>query len=316
MKKLLVLLLLLPFYASAQFGGGMVAYQVKTASYGATQNALLSLPDDYTSTNTNYPLIIFLHGMGEIGTTVQDLTKLTKQGLPMVIANGQKMQAIDPITKQLTKFIILSPQHHAWTTPPENIEYMVGDLPKKFRIDTNRIYITGLSAGGQGVIQAVTYKEALTKKIAAIVPMSPSIASADFLNKFSFFAAGYPAAWFFTGDKDQTTPPANAKRYNDSINRYNKDGSTVTVYSGGHGGWATIYDTSYRANGCNWLEFLLLHPKGGVPPVIDPEPYRFHTIILHDPKKIKKIIVLDLDGTWHMYDSTTVETGDTKMILQ
>ncbi|WP_343302839.1 hypothetical protein AAHN97_14940 [Chitinophaga niabensis] len=313
MKKLLLILLFLPILVSAQFGGNLQAYQVKIASYGATQNALLSLPDDYTSTSQNYPLIIFLHGYGEVGSTVQDLSRLIKQGLPKVISSGQKVEAVHPVSGQRTKFIVLAPQHHGWTTTPEAIEYMLTDLPKKFRIDTNRIYLTGLSAGGQGVIQAVTFKESLTKKIAAIVPMSPSAPSDDYMKNFRFFSGGYPAAWFFTGDNDQVTPPANARRYSDSINRYNQGGGTVTIYSGGHDGWANIYDSSYRVNGRNWLEWLLMHPHPGGPPVIDPKPVPKYTTILHDKSRINKIIVLDLDGKVTLYDSTSVESEGIKL---
>lgn len=314
MKKLLLILLFLPIFVSAQFGGNLQAYQVKIASYGATQNALLSLPDDYTSTSQTYPLIIFLHGSGEVGSTVQDLSRLTKNGLPLVISKGQKMEAVHPLTDKLVKFIVLAPQHHGWTTTPESIEYMLSDLSKKFRIDTNRIYLTGLSAGAQGVIMATTYKESLTKKIAAIVPMSPSMASDDYLKNFRFFSSGYPAAWFFTGDKDKVTPPANGRRYNDSINKYNKGGSTLTIYSGGHDSWDKIYDGTYKENGRSWLEWLLVNPRPGSPPVIDTT--YFYTKILHDKRKINKIIVLDLDGKVTLYDSTSVESEGIKLELK
>ncbi len=308
MKKIILFLLLLPILSAAQTFGGMQAIQVKTASYGATQNALISLPDDYTSTAERYPLIIFLHGYGEIGNSVTQLSNLLKQGLPLVISKGGKIQAVNPLDGKLYKFIVISVQHHGWTTPAENIDFMVGDLPTKYRIDKDRIYLSGLSAGGQGVIQAVTYSQSLTSKLAAIVPMSPSAPDDKVLKNFTFFAVPKLDAWFFSGKYDPGNYTSNAKRYSDSINKYNPGGSSVYLYNGGHDGWANIYDPNFRVDGKSIYEWMLKNKRGVVndTAVVPPKPTPDYQICVGMASQIKNIVVLMKDGTYRLYDSTSL----------
>ena len=305
MKKLLVttlvLLLFLSTYAQTLIGG-QVPVQLKVTSYGSTQNALVSLPDDYNQTTGVYPLIVFLHGLGEIGSTTTDLNKLLNQGLPAVIAKGIKIQATNPVDKKLYKFIVLSIQHFGWTTPPENLYYILNNIRSTYRVDTNRIYVTGLSAGGQGVIQALTYSQDLTSKIAAVVPMSPSAPDNSVLKNFRF--AAKTAAWFFSGASDPGNYTANAKRYNDSINKYNPGNSRITLFPGGHCCWVTYYNPDYRENGKNIYEWMLTYTKGKggtIPdtPVFDPQ------ICIGQAGSIRKVIVLMKDGSFKELDSTS-----------
>lgn len=295
--------------------GNQIAAQLKVTSYGSVQNALVSLPDDYNSTKANYPLIIFLHGLGEIGSKPSDLVKLNNQGLPYVIAKGGKIEAINPIDKKIYKFIVISPQHWAWTTPPENIDYILKTIGNTYRIDTNRIYITGLSAGGLGVITAVTYSQSLTNKITAIVPMSPAAPEDAVLKKFPYFKEAKTYAWFFSGDKDPGNYTMNAKRYNDSINKYNPGGSKVTLFSGGHCCWANIYNPSYRVDGMNIYEWMLTKSRSDATPPDPPKP-PMHEICIGQADSIKKIIVLMKDGSYREYDSLSMTIPTIQLELQ
>lgn len=241
--------------------GHQLPIEVEVSSWGGTLNALLYLPDDYaTSTSTKYPLILFFHGAGQTGSGEEDLPELLDAGLPKVIADGVAIEAINPVDSNLYKFIVVSPQHFGWTPLPDNIEYMLADLNSRYRIDTNRIYITGLSAGGQGVIQSTTYSQALTNRIAAIVPMSPSAPDNSYTSKFGFFTASQTGAWFFSGASDGGYT-VNANKYNDSINKYFPGGSKITEYPGGHCCWHTYYNPSYRESGMNIYEWMLTHTR-------------------------------------------------------
>lgn len=325
MKRLLIASLLLAFLAPIQAQtiiGNQIAVKVSTASYGATANALLSLPDDYHTTTGNYPLIIFLHGLGEKGSSVTDLKRQITQGLPKVIAGGAKMEAVNPVDGKLYKFIVLSPQHHAWTMTAEQLEYMIKTLPNTWRIDMDRIYITGLSAGGQGTIQAITYTQDLSNKIAAVVPMSPAHPGEAPMKNFRFAKESRTAAWFFAGrDAGDNTYRLNSLRYNDSLNKYNPGGSKVTIHPGGHCCWADYYNPSYRENGMNIYEWMLQFKKGDtIPTVPEPPVPPVDTVkyiqILHDPAKVFKIIVIDKDGTVTSIDSTSTTSGELKISTQ
>lgn len=305
------ILLLFSCLVNAQVIGNQQTIKVKTASYGATQNALISLPDDYSQTTGHYPLIIFLHGYGEVGNSPTDLSKLIKQGLPAVIAKGENIQAT--VDGKLYKFIVVSPQHWGWTTEPAAIDYLLGDLARTYRVDTSRIYLTGLSAGGQGVIQAVTYSQTLTNKIAAIVPMSPSAPDNSFIKRFGFFTQAKTGAWFFSGKSDPGNYTDNARRYNDSINKYSPGASKLTLYAGGHSGWATIYSPSYREGGQNIYEWMLTYKKGESP---KPEPPKDYQICVGQADKIRKIIVLMKDGSFRELDSTAISIPNVQIELR
>lgn len=120
-------------------------------------NYLLYLPDKYDKNLQDlWPLIISLHGGTPRG---DDLEKVKMYGLPRLIEEGKSFP-----------FIIVSPQCPAgktWATddwfPP-----FLEELKSKYRIDQSRIYLTGVSLGGEGVwYLAIKYPETF----AAIAPV-------------------------------------------------------------------------------------------------------------------------------------------------
>jgi predicted peptidase len=99
---------------------------------------LLYLPDGYENDKEmEYPFILFLHGGGEKG---DDLNKVKRNGPPKVLDNDKDFP-----------FIVVSPQcpgDERWTAYKLNA--LLEGLVEKYRIDKDRIYLTGLSMGGYG----------------------------------------------------------------------------------------------------------------------------------------------------------------------
>lgn len=130
------------------------------------------LPDAYdNSKNSSYPLILFLHGMGErdMGEE-EDLSRLLKWGPPRIVAkNGSEMTKLHPY-----RFIILAPQVKApdarWTETAvhEFLNYAL----ENYRIDTQRIYLTGISMGGNGTWNYAYSELNKPNRIAAIAPIA------------------------------------------------------------------------------------------------------------------------------------------------
>ena len=122
-------------------------------------------PDNYHDNDTKYPLVLYLHGLGERGV---DLKKIEVNGLPEVIGKGKTFP-----------FLTLAPQcpEFGWWSRSEYIEALA-DLLKKvievYRVNSNQIYVTGLSMGGYGTL-------ALTQKypdlFAAIIPMTTRVST-------------------------------------------------------------------------------------------------------------------------------------------
>lgn len=149
------------------------------------------LPSDYNSDTTKtWPLIIFLHGGSARG---EDTLDLYDYGPFDQIYRGREFP-----------FIIVAPQcpkHIRWST--DNwFDSFYNDLMDKFRIDTNRIYLTGASLGGSGTWYLATkYPE----RFAAIAPISGFTRHMDYLSDNFTNLKDIPI-WAFHGEVDNVVP--------------------------------------------------------------------------------------------------------------
>jgi len=114
------------------------------------------LPRNYQNdVNTRYPLLIFLHGAGEMGNgrDMSILNRVLKNGPPKLINQGGFPDSFF-VGGRWYKFIVLSPQiknginGNTATTSPSTIEALIQYAKNTYRIDTNKIYLSGLSMGG------------------------------------------------------------------------------------------------------------------------------------------------------------------------
>jgi Secretion system C-terminal sorting domain/Prolyl oligopeptidase family len=104
----------------------------------------LFVPDNYDTLKT-YPAVLTLHGLGECGT--DNKIQIEKNYIATCWADSS-------FQKRHPAFIV-SPQCPVgsdWTTPGvKSCLFEIADsLLSVYKIDTNRIYITGLSLGGNG----------------------------------------------------------------------------------------------------------------------------------------------------------------------
>ncbi len=96
------------------------------------------LPQGYNSSNQTYPLIIFLHGVGELGAGTPDKLPLVKNvGIPMYIDQG-KFPTSFTVNGQTSSFIVISPQFIAWPSLTD-INNIIDYAIKNYRVNTNRI---------------------------------------------------------------------------------------------------------------------------------------------------------------------------------
>ncbi|HRQ50984.1 MAG TPA: hypothetical protein PLR74_10640, partial [Agriterribacter sp.] len=172
-------------------GGGVVTYELNsscaltgnlveqnetfTISTG-TAPGLMWLPDDYEDNpSREHPLIIFLHGAGQASGS-RNNSLLKAESLPKIIADGGwNGIAQDPDSLVYHKFIVAAPQAPEWSFSGADLGAIINYCRTNYNVDDNRIYVTGLSAGGSGTISVGSSANG-RNYVAAIVP----VAAADF----------------------------------------------------------------------------------------------------------------------------------------
>jgi hypothetical protein len=165
-------------------------------------------PKDYNADTTKmWPLIIYLHGGSDRGT---DLNKLYSSGIPDQIYRGREFP-----------FVIAAPQcpEHLRFSTDNWFENFYKEISAKFRIDTNRVYLTGMSLGGSGTwYLAARYPDVF----AAIAPMSGFTSHMDFIDDNLDKLINTPI-WAFHGKMDHVVPFEETQRIINKLDGKNKD---------------------------------------------------------------------------------------------
>jgi poly(3-hydroxybutyrate) depolymerase len=219
-------------------------------------------PADYSSnTTTKYPLIIFLHGIGERGNGTTMLQDVTCCGIPRMIRLGHKMKFT--WNGKTETFLVISPQcpekYGMW--PAVFITELINYAKNNLRIDPNRIYLTGLSMGGGGTLRFISTAAEQPKQLAAVAPIcSPC----TFSNPIYPTDAHLPFWGFHAADDAIASASCTeyaAKRMND-LNANPKPLLTIWP-TGGHIVWDRVYtDTAYKFDGVlNVYEWFLAQNK-------------------------------------------------------
>lgn len=152
---------------------------------------LLSLPHGYDKAKGKWPVLVFMHGIGEVNANATDATlpALTKHSLPRVVE--------DPMFQY--PFIVISPQinNDGWVNHAAEIAAVLDRVETEFNGDPKREYLTGLSYGGVGTLAVGI---ALADRIAALMPVTPggTVSNWDMRSKI----ANKPI-WFFNGTLDK-----------------------------------------------------------------------------------------------------------------
>ncbi len=184
---------------------------------------LLSKPEGYEAdTAKKWPLVIFLHGSGERGN---DLNKVKIHGPPKLIAAGQKFPAVIASLQ--------CPENELWN--PHGVKAVTDHLIKTERIDTKRVYLTGLSMGGFGTWEtAFEYPDTY----AAIAP----ICGGAGVRWVQAQRIQHLPAWIFHGDKDGAVPVELSQKIYDALKKLGAP-VKLTIYPGvGHNSWTQTYD--------------------------------------------------------------------------
>jgi predicted peptidase len=192
-------------------------------------------------TMRKYPLVIFLHGSGERGNDNDAQLKW-----------GVKNFASDDNMKLHPCFVIAPqcPANSNWSnfsfdrntssvslqkSPSKTMELLIAlirDVVKKFPVDTNRIYITGLSMGGFGTFDAI---ERYPDLFAAAVPVcgGGDISVAASIKHIPI--------WIFHGAEDPSVNVAFSLKMVDALTKTGAHPGYTQYPEVGHFSWIAAY---------------------------------------------------------------------------
>lgn len=230
-----------------------------------------------------YPLIIFLHGIGERGNGTTELSRVLTNAIPKYINAGHDM-TFTSLSGTEETFLVLSPQLSASTGSWQNVyvDEMLKYAKSNLRIDTNRIYLTGLSLGGGGTWKYATGSLANARQFAAIFAVC---GTAEFSNMCGTIAAANLPVWATHAADDGTVLPSATHNAINLINSCNPLVKPIkSIYpNGNHWIWDRSYDTTNNFHNPNVFEWFLGHAKNLGPnsiPVANAGPDRTVTLPL------------------------------------
>lgn len=200
-------------------------FQLRTlqASGFAGRKYSLFLPAHYAESKS-LPTILFLHGSGERG---EDGIVPAQVGLgPAILARKTDFPAI----------VIFVQAKQTWAADSADAEAALATLDEvsaKFKVDPNKVILSGLSMGGRGSWEIAAANKG---RFSAVVPVcSPArIETANSLK-------GYPL-WAFVGDQDRVETVRSMRLMTDKLR---EEGAKVqyTEYRGvGHNSWDRAYN--------------------------------------------------------------------------
>jgi poly(3-hydroxybutyrate) depolymerase len=265
------LLLIVGMVCLSLFAKSQEVARSLVASNGQTVGFYEYKPTNYT-TSKKYPLIIFLHGIGERGNGTTDLYKVNANCIPRYIAGGSTMTFTNPNTGVAETFLVLCPQldvqYGSWETfyVDEMLKYAKANLA----VDQNRIFLCGISLGGGGVWKYATNSLANAQQFAGIIPCCGTGEGTYFCN----IADAKTAVWAFHAMDDPTVGVGNTQYAQIKLGQC--PNLTVqpkfTYYpSGGHGIWDMAYDQGHGYQNPNVYEWMLTLSRanlGGTTPVV------------------------------------------------
>ena len=225
---------------------------------------LLYLPSGYDAKAAKqWPLILFLHGAGERGTNLTQVSvhgppKLVKKTPPAPKNEAEAARADrEAATKLLAeKFIIVSPQcpsDQVWDS--DAILGLLDSVLAKHKVDAGRVYLTGLSMGGYGSWALLAKAP---DRFAAVAPICGGANTIDYLLAARGKSAALKATpvWAFHGAKDPVVLLAESERIVALLKKLGLKDVQLTVYpEAQHDSWTATY------NNPKLYEWFLSHER-------------------------------------------------------
>lgn len=234
-RHLLILLLLAPLAARAQtLPPGPQVLSFFSDVDDTEQPYAIYLPRNFDESR-RYPLVISLHGAGSNHrlNLQRVFGRTNRQGQTDVEASRAFADWKD------VEYIVASPFARGTMgyqgVAEKDVMDVLADVKRRFRIDENRVYLTGLSMGGGGTLWLGLSRPDIWAAIAPVCPAPPPGVDALAENALNL------PAHFFHGDADPVVPVDVSRQW---VDRLADAGAYVDYeeYEGvGHNSWDPAY---------------------------------------------------------------------------
>jgi predicted peptidase len=211
----------------------------------------LFMPDGWKTEKKTLPLVLFLHGAGKRGddnlkpssSHIDGLISLTKKG-------KYRSFLLVPQCARGKRWAEISWQVPAYTNPlpisstMKMVLTVLDGVIKKYNIDTNRIYVTGLSMGGLGTFDIIYRRPDL---FAAAAPLSGGGATA------TAKTIAHIPLWAFHGTKDKAVSVNLTREMIKAMKKAGGKPKYTELEGQGHVIWKPIYDGKTDKNFYHWF---------------------------------------------------------------
>ena len=184
----------------------------------------LFLPEGYSEAKASeFGLLLFLHGGGESGGVLSDVRK---HGPPKMMADGFPFP-----------FLVLAPQNpykkkfwDIWA-----VKELLDQVVEETGVDSNRIYLTGLSRGGTASWELAVQFPDQFAAMAVVCGMAP-VPYAHWLNKEM-------PVWVFHGEDDPIIPVEESDLMVTALQKRGMQVRYDRYPNTGHNSWDKAYST-------------------------------------------------------------------------
>ena len=218
----------------------------------------IQLPHLYKYTSKNYPILIFFHGLGQMGNGGSDLGYILQDGIGKVLDENRLPASFD-INGNNFSFIVVSPQTSQIPTMREAWEF-VNYIMANYRGDPSRLYISGLSLGSR---IATLVAAAHADSIAALLAIAGVALNPGFEDRCVSIAKANLPVWEFHNTDDPLANVEDAKRFIRLIGEEHPAiAPRMTIFDVyGHDAWTTALNPRHKENGMNVYEWMLQYSR-------------------------------------------------------
>jgi hypothetical protein len=132
-------------------------------------NYLEFLPSGYSNpanANKKYPMIIYWKGLWDFG-----VNDVIQKGVPQKIESSVFPEVVTYNGVQYS-YIVITPMYADNGAGPGDVDAAINYMIDHYRVDRNRIYLTGISKGSAMIYEYLNMGTAYAKKIAAVAPLA------------------------------------------------------------------------------------------------------------------------------------------------